>query len=399
MPSFRTAIIGTGGRAHAYARQIAAWPDRFQLVAIADLNPVKCSAFGDTYGVPPAHRYSSHAELLAAEKGLDLAIITTHDTAHYETGMAAIKAGLNVLLEKPMAHTPAHARELLEAERSQGKLFAIGFVLRYTPFYQKVKEIVDSGVLGQLLTLEAKEILSHTHTARSFMRGHYRLRADSGSFILTKCSHDFDILNWLIGSRAVRVASLGGLRYFTPRPDVPQWCSDGCSLADTCIFYGPRVHGEAYRAKDQSTDRCVFNSEKDNVDHQHAIVAYANSFHASFSVVTLGAYERREIRISGTEAELVGDMAKREIRVSTYDPPSETVYRVSQMSGHGGGDAGLLGDVYRNLVAGTRNPLASAEAGYEAVVVACGADKSMLEGRPIELDSLRAERLKRQVVV
>ena len=217
MAAIRTGLIGTGSRAHSYGNYISRNGEDFELAAVADLIPDKLNSYAEDFHVPATARYSSVDELLDRGPELDALVITTNDASHEMVAISAFEAGLPVLLEKPIAVSAEGAYRVVHAADAAGVSLTIGLVLRYTPFYRKVKELVDGGAVGRMVQVEAKEVLHVHHTATSFMREHYRLREDCGSFVLTKCCHDFDIFNWIVDATPVRVASFGGLDYFLPR--------------------------------------------------------------------------------------------------------------------------------------------------------------------------------------
>jgi len=265
----------------------------------------------------------------------------------------------------------------------------VGFVLRYTRFYQTIRDLVQSGALGRVLSGEASEVLAYGHTSSTFMRGHYRLRSDSGSFILTKCSHDFDILSWILGRKTVRVASFGGLDYFTPRPGVGPLCSQ-CTVADRCLFDGRKLFRERYRAGDELTDSCVFLTEKDIVDNQVALLEYEGGLRLTFSVHTLGARGRRTLMLVGDAGELSAELERGRIEVRRLGTGDVEVYTVGEdEAGHQGGDARLVEDFLGQLRSGRASPLADVRSGCEAVLVGYAVDVAMRERRIVDIDEWR----------
>ncbi len=389
MAAIRTGLIGTGSRAHSYGNYISRNGEDFELAAVADLIPDKLNSYAEDFHVPTTARYSSVDELLDRGPELDALVITTNDASHEMVAISAFEAGLPVLLEKPIAVSAEGAYRVVHAADAAGVSLTIGLVLRYTPFYRKVKELVDGGAVGRMVQVEAKEVLHVHHTATSFMREHYRLREDCGSFVLTKCCHDFDIFNWIVDARPARVASFGGLDYFLPRSDAARRCSE-CDRTDICPFYGPRAYGN--RRSSPNSDLCVYHTEKDTVDNQNCLIEYDNGVRLAFSIMTLGARERREIHIVGDEGELRGDFGKNEIVVDRFWPEKTLRFDVSgPRHGHGGGDVALMSD-FRNQVLGSADggPHASALAARESVVVGVGVDEAQRSGQTVELDELRA---------
>ena len=393
-------IVGTGGRSLALSEAVFRNPDA-QIVSVYDVNPTQVREyFRRLRKWPDALRsirvHGSLDEFLESD-AFSTVLVTTPDFTHKEIALAAIRAGKNVYLEKPMALTVRDAKEIVRAAKKASVLLQIGFVLRYTPFYQKVKEIVGSGVLGQIISIEAGEILSRMHGA-SYMRRWHRKRENSGSFMLTKCSHDLDILNWLVGGKVARVSSFGGVNYFLPDPAKGPTCST-CNpdVRRTC----PYAFGEEFvmvpeeekaNYSENGWDLCVFNDDKDIVDNQLSLIEYENGVRVSFLLSAFGGEEdTRFIRIIGTEARLEGHFEGNSIRIKPTVGDGETFIQTdSGKSGHGGGDQKIVDDLILCLQ-GKKKPLANASAGFESTVVAEAIDQALQTGQmqPVNPEAYR----------
>ena len=151
---YRVAIIGTGWIAEAHAESYLAQPD-VEIVALADLIPGKAAAFAKRYGIENAHLYGHHTEMLAAEKDLDAVSVCTYNRTHAECTIDCLKAGINVLLEKPMCVTTEEAVEIIRAEKESGKLLSIGFQPRGDENMKMIKKIVESGALGEIYYIQS----------------------------------------------------------------------------------------------------------------------------------------------------------------------------------------------------------------------------------------------------
>lgn len=149
----KVGIIGTGWIADAHIQQYLDMPD-VEIVAGADLVPGKAKAFFEKWNVEGVRCYESHTELIEAEKDIDAVSICTYNATHAECAIAALNAGINVLLEKPMCVTTEEAIEIMKAEKASGKILSIGFQPRLDPNMIKVKDIVQSGVLGDIYYIQ-----------------------------------------------------------------------------------------------------------------------------------------------------------------------------------------------------------------------------------------------------
>ncbi len=376
MSSPLTAImIGAGERGYgAYAPYALAHPDEIQFVAVAEPNGERRARFAAAHAIPQHRRFDTWEDLLDRGKIADVALVCTMDTLHTTPAVAALEAGYDVLLEKPMATTLAECVRLVRTAERTGRLLQVAHVLRYTPFFSTLHEIVASGRLGEIVTVEHRENVAYWHMAHSYVRGNWRRRDLSSPMILAKCCHDLDILVWNLG-RCSELSSFGGLLHFRPEnapPGAPERCSDGCSAADDCPWYAPRLYLDLiplmhvarrspdvrervaaaltldhpavmgllrrlvpavdraldYRgwpvsviAEDTSVEarrhaletgpygRCVYRCDNDVVDHQTVNMAFENG--ASVVLVMHGHSheEARTMRYEGTRATLRGRFA------------------------------------------------------------------------------------------
>lgn len=241
-------LIGAGQRgAQAYAPFALRHPDRLRFVAVAEPDPERRERFAALHSIPPERRFHSWEQLLALPQMGQAALVCTQDHQHTAPALAALQAGYHVLLEKPMATTPDECRRLVEASESTGQQLHICHVLRYTRHFETMRQVLQSGVLGDVIDVAHRENVSFWHMAHSYVRGNWRSSRTSSPMILAKCCHDFDILLWLLDSRCTRLSSIGDLRHFHPQnapPGAPARCTDGCPAAATC----PYEAGWIYRA-------------------------------------------------------------------------------------------------------------------------------------------------------
>lgn len=244
--AFTAILIGAGNRgADTYARWALAHPDRLRIIAVAEPDPARRQRVSAAHGIPAAMQFDDYRSLLSLPSLSRAAIIATQDHCHTEPALLAMKAGYDVLLEKPMATTPAECASLVAAAESSGRLLQVCHVMRYTEFAQALKQVLASGILGQVITISHRENVSSWHMAHSYVRGNWRSEQESSPMILAKCCHDLDLLVWLLDEKPLTVSSVGSLRHFQPEnapPGAPARCTDGCPVEDTCPFYAPSLY-------------------------------------------------------------------------------------------------------------------------------------------------------------
>ena len=161
----------------------------------------------------------------------DVAAICTMDDMHTEPALKAIELGYNLLLEKPVAPTPEECREMQHAAEEKGVFVLVCHVLRFTKFFIALKNIIDSGEIGEVMNIQHIEGVGDVHQSHSFVRGNWGNSDESSCMILQKTCHDMDILAWLIGKKCTAVQSFGSLSYFTREnaPEgAPERCIEGC---------------------------------------------------------------------------------------------------------------------------------------------------------------------------
>ena len=231
-------LIGAGNRGRdVYGRYICRHPQQFRLVAVADPATTRREKVAEQHQLPVERQFASWEDLLQQSQMAQAAIIATPDQSHTQPALAALKAGYDVLLEKPMAIRQEDCVRLVQVSEEEGRLLQISHVLRYTPVMQKVKHILESGSLGELITVSHRENVSFWHMAHSYVRGNWRNAKEASPMILAKCSHDFDLLYWFLERECTHLSSIGTLLHFNTEQAPqhgPERCTDGCPIADSC---------------------------------------------------------------------------------------------------------------------------------------------------------------------
>jgi predicted dehydrogenase len=238
-------LIGAGQRGYeAYGPYALQQPDELNFVAVAEPNPERRARFAAAHDIPPERQYASWEPLLEEGRVADAALVTTLDRLHVGPAVAALEAGYHVLLEKPMATTLEGCVRLVQTAERTGRLLQICHVLRYAPFFALLHEVLESGRLGEMVTVEHRENVAYWHMAHSYVRGNWRSSEVESPMILAKCCHDLDILFWNLGA-VRRLSSSGSLLHYRAEnapPGAPERCTDGCPVADECPWYAPRLY-------------------------------------------------------------------------------------------------------------------------------------------------------------
>ena len=388
--SVRVGLVGSGQRAASYLRNVPSdMTDAVRLAAIADPHRSQREAFAELFSATP-ELLDDGVEMIR-ERELDAVIVATPNDRHVPYAIAAMERGLPLLVEKPVATTLEGLTALWRADRArESGRTVVGFVLRYTPFYQRVREIVRSGRLGEVLAVQADENLGTGLTMVQY-QGWRQDVGRSGGWMLEKCCHDLDVLGYVLDSRPVRVQSMASARVFRPRPEGEQLARFQPSAGTAEMDFGT----EAERAALQETMQHSPYSPSGLPDRQVATIEFASGVMATFTSVMAQPRSTRRLRIFGTEGLLEGDLSARSIELSFPDPAGGSSMSTEServeigASGHHGGDE-VLCDTFWRLAAGQDVvPRADLEDGIDAVLCAMALQDSARTGQGVEIDPLR----------
>ena len=195
-------VLGLGQRGNIYATFAKTYPEKFELAAIIENNPERIAYAEKEFGGVKV--FTDYKDFLNDNIAADIVAVATQDDDHKEHAIAMMKAGYDLLLEKPIANNKQDCLEIYEASKKYDRKVIVCHVLRYTPFYSRVKRIIDSGKLGDIVTVNASENVGYYHQAHSFVRGPWRNKEQSSPMILAKCCHDMDIIRYLTGESVRR---------------------------------------------------------------------------------------------------------------------------------------------------------------------------------------------------
>lgn len=375
MEQFKVIVIGGGQRGQIYTNVMAKMPDKFQVVGVAEPVQMNRDYIRDKHHIAPENCYTSWEQILDRPRFADVAIIGTQDKMHYAPAMKALELGYNLLLEKPVAPTAKECMEIWQQAQKYGRKIMVCHVLRYTSFYSKVKELLDADVIGKVITMNHTEGVGNLHQSHSFVRGHWGNEEKSAPMLLAKSCHDLDLMQWLMGRDCTSIQSFGGLNYFCRKnapADAPERCIDGCPHADSCyynavkLYYDDKKNGWFRGAatgmvspsdedvldalKNTQYGQCVYKCDNDVVDHQVVNMEFEDGCTVSF---TMSAFNHggRKSNLMGTKGEMFLDFEADEIEVYHFDTRQFEIIntRTGAVSGHGGGDDGIVLALYDYL--------------------------------------------------
>jgi predicted dehydrogenase len=375
MSPVTVAVVGAGSRGGSYAGWALARPSRARVVAVAEPDPVRRERLAAAHGMVETGVFTDWRDLMARDRLADAVVIATPDALHVEPAIAAARLGYHVLLEKPMAPTAEGCARIVDAVRDSGVLFAVCHVLRYTPYTRVVKRVVESGRIGEIMSIQHLEPVGFWHHAHSFVRGNWRRADESSPMLLAKSCHDLDWLKYIVDQPIQRVSSFGRLSHFTAR-NRPAGAADrcvDCSVKDACPYSAERLYLSLYAqgrrgwpldvlVHDVTEEdlmealrtgpygRCVYACDNDVVDHQVVAMEFAGGVTATFTMTGFTTGGPRRTQIFGTHGELHSDGRTITVhdflsgRRETIDPRSVPagLGDATAGGGHSGGDDALM---------------------------------------------------------
>ncbi len=289
---------------------------------------------------------------------IDWVMVFSPNVYHCEQVCYAFDCGKHVFSEKPMATSIEDCKQIYKKHKESRKLFATGFVLRYAPIYLKVKELLDKKYIGDIISIDANENITPWHGSY-IMQNWRRHKELSGPHILEKCAHDMDLLNWFIGSLPSKVASFGGADFFIPKNNHFMDKFKNCNIFD--------------RWKNPDKPFTPFNSDKNLMDNQVAIIQYRNNVRVMFQATMSNAIPERRMYFSGTEGTMIAELYSSTLRYKRHDSNEVTISFGGD--GHGGGDSFIMKELYKSMKDGLK-PASSGDEGLESSVLALAIDEA-----------------------
>jgi len=226
MKKLKVAIIGYGNRGCIYSSFILSKMEMFEVVGVVEFIESKREKAKNDFSLTDEQLFKNADDFFNAKIQTDLLIIASMDKYHYPQAMAALNANMHVLLEKPISLSLKECQDIANLAKAKNRYVVICHVLRYTSFYVNIKKIIDNHEIGEVIHINQNENVAFWHQAHSFVRGNWRNDTVAGPMILSKCSHDLDILYWLMNKECESVSSCS-LKHFT-KENQPKNASSRC---------------------------------------------------------------------------------------------------------------------------------------------------------------------------
>ncbi len=426
MKKLKAIVIGAGSRGMCYANKMANYRDKFEVVAVAEPMGYKRKHLQEMYGIPNEMCFESWEGLLALGKIADFAVIATLDRQHHAPAMKAISLKYDLLLEKPIAPTESECVEIANAAKENGVKVVVCHVLRYAPMFTAIKDILDKGEIGDIISVNHEECVGNVHQSHSFVRGNWGNSDRTSTMLLQKSCHDLDILQWLIGKRCLKIQSFGTLTHFTEKnaPEgAPERCTDGCPHEAACPYstyklylnsddndwFRPAMAHSIERENYLPTNddvmkalqttqygKCVYRCDNNVVDHQVVNMLFEDDITVTF---TMNAFNKggRFIHIMGTKGELraamKGDSPIDVTNFSTGETHTvDSNARDGILGGHGGGDDRIMLAAYDYFTEGKgAEDITEAWVSCRNHMLVFAAERSRLTGTVVDVEEFMKE--------
>lgn len=421
----RLVLVGTGVRGTSFwgKRIVENYGDITEFVGLCDINPGRLKLAQKTMKVDcPVY---TDFDLMVAETKPDLVMVTTMDSTHHEYIIRAMELGVNVLTEKPLTTDEVKAQAIIDTEKRTGKKVIVGFNYRYATLVTAIKEQLAKKPTGEITSVDFHWYLNTYHGASYFRRWHGE-RDKSGTLLVHKATHHFDLLNWLIDSDPVEVVAYGDLEHYGKNNKFRGANCRNCAYTDKCQYYWDitkdkrsyQLYVENEKYDGYIRDNCLWRDEIDIYDKMAVQIKYANNVQVSYSLTTYSPYEGWRIAFNGkngrleswldipwrrqekiNQAELhAAEMNQSETGNVRYDEiffqenfkqDHEIIKVEAAKGGHGGGDTRLQDKIFRTPdMADPLKHAATSRDGVMSAIIGIAARKSIEEGRAIKIEDL-----------
>ncbi len=406
----RTAVIGAGNRARKYLEYAVMHPDELKIVAIVDPVEIRLDQLSDKFNIPAEGRFHNYYDFFKADLDVEAVMICTPEDKHYEPAMMAIEKGYNILLEKPIAQTLEQCEAIANGAREKGLQVGVCHVLRFHPYFMKIKEIIDSGELGEVISINHTADINLDRVTHGFVRGSWSRAEKTNPMLISKCSHDVDLALWMAGSKCTKVSSFGSLRWFKAEHK-PKGAADRCiHCPDIVEKKCPYSAIDLYKVRrdwianfdvpEESTldevldkelaqgpyGRCVFSCDNNVTDHQVVNLETENEVTVSFAINAFTLNDCRYTQVNLTHGEITGNEKQlivrkfRERTTETFD-----FSHIAHLPFHGGSDLKLVADFVKALRDPSHDLRTDIHDSLESHRVCYAAEDSRLTGTTILL--------------
>jgi len=407
----KIAIIGAGNRGKDVYANLIKESENLKVTAVAEPKTNRREQLAEEHNIPPKYQFNSWEDLLFEDKLADAVIISTGDKLHFKPLIKSLKKGYKVLCEKPITDNLDELKELEDNYNKFSDNVMVAHVLRYTPFFRKIKELLEDNLIGYIRFINLIENIGFFHYGHSYVRGNWRNQDVGAPIILAKSCHDLDILYWLLDSQYKRVYSDSSEKYFNKSYDPPNAglrCLN-CAIEAKCPYSAKKLYfkvkegwpvstitddlsheGRIKALQETKYGKCVYKSDNDQLDVQSLLMKFKNNISAHFTLTAFTKEMTRKINIFGTHGEIYGDLDRGIIKVRPFLDEDKQI-DIPYKGGHAGGDEKLLESFEEFLINDKHKNESSLISALESHYTALAAEKSRKERKAINIEAFRRQ--------
>ncbi len=403
----RVVLVGTGMRGSATwgKNLVDGFGEWVEMVGLCDINSKRVEYAKKYIGADSAKTYSAKDfDLMIKETKPDTVIVTTTDSFHVDYIVRAMELGVDVISEKPLAINVEQCQRILDTEYKTGKKVTVGFNMRFMNMSPEIKRVLDSGELGKIISVDFQEYLDVDHGSSYFRRWHGKSKY-SGSLLVHKASHHFDLINWYLDADPIEVQAMGKVAFYGKNNSFRGKNCRNCAFTDKCDFFWdvkkyPQWVNLYVNCEDVDgyyRDGCVWDNDNDSFDVSTTQVVYDNGTILTYTQNTNLPYEGQYISFTGEKGRMDVRLYSRqpweveapiEIRVSK-GLNNTKVYTIKNSKGnHGGADAKVKDLIFNPNKRDNLRQKAGSRAGVLASLIGIAAKQSIETGKRVNIEEM-----------
>ncbi len=402
----KVVLVGTGGRgSYTWGKALVEpYADYVEMVGLCDINPKRMEVAKKIIGINVKTYHSDDFDLMIKEQNPDVVIVTTVDSFHVEYIVRAMELGCDVISEKPIATEAEQCQRIIDTEKKTGKKVNVGFNMRFGNESMEMKRVLSSGVLGKIISIDYQEYLDTQHGASYFRRWHGKIK-NSGSLLVHKSSHHFDLINWLLEADPVEVQAMGKLAFYGLNGKVRGKNCRNCEYTSSCEFFwditkdkgAMRLYADCEDVDQYYRDGCVFDKEIDSQDTASVQVLYNNGTQMTYTLNAFLPYEGQKLSFSGENGKLDIRMYNRqpweveahyEFRLTKNMEETKTWSLNPSVGGHGGADERVKDLLFKPNQPDPTGQKAGSRAGVLSSMIGIAARKSIETKKVVKISDL-----------
>lgn len=402
----KVVLVGTGVRgSNTWGKALVEpYADYVEMVGLCDINSKRMKAAKEIIGINVKTYHSDDFDSMIKEQKPDIVIVTTVDSFHVDYIVRAMELGCDVISEKPIATEAEQCQRIIDTEKKTGQKVNVGFNVRFGNESMEMKRVLSSGELGKIISIDYQEYLDTSHGASYFRRWHGKIK-NSGSLLVHKSSHHFDLINWLLEAEPVEVQAMGKVAFYGSNGKFRGKNCRNCEHTASCDFYwdmtkdkgAMKLYGDCEDVDHYYRDGCVWDKEIDSQDTASVQVLYDNGTQLTYTLNAFLPYEGQMLTFSGEHGKLDVRLYYRQpweveatyqFRLSKNTKETKTWNLNPSSGGHGGADERVKDLLFKPNQPDPTGQKAGSRAGVMSSLIGVAARKSIKTKKTVLISDL-----------